>query len=603
MGIRQKLGLKKETRRGGNTSFQLIKSWFKKGKLSGPDVQQVSSSIKASYRAKDKGMKRLANAGTGGKHRNVHRDVMRTFNRFKDGVSADVYEALVPFWDKNQDKQVFDRVHVLIPYETIDAAIDSEMQAKQLINPPLEDWCSIQEGDTLRATKIEWMQRCGIDGNGDDFVCCGLWGDGAPYHTRDSLNLLLFNVLSGIHRVRMWIGAWSKRSACQCGCKGKCTSEAFFSIITWVAMVWSTKLYPSFRHDGVRFSESSRPGDAKRAAKAADGKRMWTRGGFLQFRGDWDFYKNVLALCGWVGEGIMKRCCFKCLANKTVFPFNDPTLHALWRGTTIDHALFMQMAFSSGCFLSFMFSILGFRYDYVSVDLMHTGDLGVLLFVFGYLLYELFHEMGGIVTRSKSTLSDILGLIRFAAMDLNVNAPINNLTFGMIKQPKGSPKLKVKAAESRYLLPIITRMFEKIVPRTTPHQKLRFNCVFKLDQFYKKMRAPLAEFDALSTAKLCREAMILYSELGRPCSDGYAPWKWYPKCHLMGHIEMQIITSGSPEKSWCYSDEAAIGDAVDVAESCHASTLHRLVIQKYRCYLLGFDHCTAMICLGLIIGV
>ena len=137
------------------------------------------------------------------------------------------------------------------------------------------------------------------------------------------------------------------------------------------------------------------------------------------------------------------------------------------------------------------------------------------------------------------------------------------------------------AAESRYLLPIIPHMFDRFVVRNTPHQELRFNCVSKLNQFYKKMRAPLPEFDALSTARFCREGMILYSELCRPSEP--KPWKWYPKCHLMGHIEMQIITSGSPEGSWCYSDEAAIGDAVEVAETCHASTLHRLIIQKYRC--------------------
>ena len=172
-----------------------------------------------------------------------------------------------------------------MPYETIDVAIDHKMQTDGLVDPPLTDWCSIPEGDPLHDVKRDWMNRCNIPGDGSDLLCCGLWGDGASYHTRDQLNMLLFNCLSGIYRLRMWIGVWSKRVSCQCGCKGQCTYDSFFRIISWVSQVWSTKVYPHFRDDNVPFSESRRPGDKFRAEKA--GESMWVRGCFVQKRGDW----------------------------------------------------------------------------------------------------------------------------------------------------------------------------------------------------------------------------------------------------------------------------------------------------------------------------
>ena len=82
----------------------------------------------------------------------------------------------------------------------------------------------------------------------DGIIPMGVWGDAAPYHTRDSLFLLLVSPLSVRDRSRMWVCAFSKRMVCCCGCRGRCTFEGCFKILAWsftalACGVWPKVLY------------------------------------------------------------------------------------------------------------------------------------------------------------------------------------------------------------------------------------------------------------------------------------------------------------------------------------------------------------------------
>ena len=47
--------------------------------------------------------------------------------------------------------------------------------------------------------------------------------------------------------------------------------------------------------------------------------------------------------------------------------------------------------------------------------------------------------------------------------------PVNRVTFTMIQQPGKAPKLRIKAAESRYMLPVVVYMpnnFPRKIPTT-----------------------------------------------------------------------------------------------------------------------------------------
>ena len=150
-----------------------------------------------------------------------------------------------------------------------------------------------------------------------------------------------------------------------------------------------------------------------------------------------------------------------------------------------------------------------------------------------------------------------------------------------------APKLKIKAAESRYFLPVLHYMLRHYVDMDTPHKELRFHCLDAINTMYKKMKAK--PFKGVDVATYARKYLILYAQLGKEAlderqhlEDGWVHWRWYPKHHLFSHFEEEVQTSGSPLLNWCYSDESFIGEEVRVAEKSHASTMHRLLADKAR---------------------
>ena len=123
----------------------------------------------------------------------------------------------------------------------------------------------------LENTFKNWKQRVGMDLD-CPAVAIGVWGDSARYFTRDQLYLLLFNVISGKNHKRYWVAAWSKRTQCDCGCKGRCTLEGIMAVFVWSIGCLVRGKFPWVRHDNVPFAESDKAGDKKRAQKVSDRK-------------------------------------------------------------------------------------------------------------------------------------------------------------------------------------------------------------------------------------------------------------------------------------------------------------------------------------------
>ena len=185
----------------------VTKKWFKKGKISAAEVTEASKEIvqggtNGNSSGSTDGVGKWANAGGPNEIRgNMSRDVVRSMT--KKSSKPEVYSTRITFWDDEKCEKVEDDVFCLLPTETIDNLIDE--------GQPLSDFTSLPPDSPLRHRKAEWMKSVGAHGDGDEIVVCGLWGDSATYHTRDSLFMLLFNLLSGVYNTRFWIACWGKR--------------------------------------------------------------------------------------------------------------------------------------------------------------------------------------------------------------------------------------------------------------------------------------------------------------------------------------------------------------------------------------------------------
>ena len=116
-------------------------------------------------------------------------------------------------------------------------------------------------------------------------------------------------------------------------------------------------------------------------------------------------------------------------------------------------------------FVSCIFSWPGFDIDYVSIDLMHCGCLGVNLYLLGSVIWERFHSMKGKVTKPQVTSSDICRCSKIAAKAIGqARPPTNDLVIGMLSSDskQARPRLKVKAAESRHLLSCVSRLLQNV---------------------------------------------------------------------------------------------------------------------------------------------
>lgn len=148
--------------------------------------------------------------GASGAHpQNAQRDLLRQLGKMTPAGVPPLYEASVPMWDARGNCQTTGNLYFALPHEHLQAAVG---------RTSLAEWTQFSEELRPRQRQLaEWCGRVGIENSGNDVIPLGLWGDGAPYHTRDSVNLLLFNALVGKHTERKWITAFPKKALASAG--------------------------------------------------------------------------------------------------------------------------------------------------------------------------------------------------------------------------------------------------------------------------------------------------------------------------------------------------------------------------------------------------
>lgn len=559
-----------------------LKSLYLVGRLTGGEVQEGAE---AAGSHSDALCTKLAKVGAAGAHRgNCHRDIMSILGKGCD--RPEVYETDVWFWDAKRKEPVQKACHFLLVSEMMDYYVGRSN---------IEDWVGIRDNPHLQSTFETWCKAGGINHSDADITALGMWGDSAVISVSESLFILLVNCLSGIYRKRFWVCAFGKKMVCDCGCHGRHTFDSIFKVLQWDFAALKCGEIPEFRDDGIPFSESKRIGDQARHKARQKRKRFRVRGGLIQKRGDWSWHKLALGMMGWQGEGVQKRCCFKCLANFGNLPFMDFYESQLWAQTLLTHEGFMADVIARRGYKSEIFNIPGFTHAMITADLMHCGDLGVLLYLLGIVIWEIIAEHGACLSNGQEQIDYVLQLIRTASRQLNqAKQPVNNITMSMIRgNAKSSPKLKVKASAARHLLLCIRLALEKFLPMQTPHAKKRFLVVKHFCDMYHSLQNCEGLPCVQSAATSCRKALILWNELRQEDIDpnngnnwqtrGFFLWKLYPKHHMLQHVlEDQILVSGNPVGHWCYADESEIGAAITICPTLQYSCLQTSLIRKHR---------------------
>ena len=508
--------------------------------------------------------------------KNVARDAKKVLS--KQSSYPEVYEAEIDQWDPETCQKYRDVAYFILIWEALEYEIASS---------PDESYTTFDPLSPLNRERSEWGRRVGVDPSNHSGIA--IWGDNAPMNeTGDSLNLLLWSCLSSASRKRNWICAFSKKTTCACGCMGRCTYDSVLRVIVWMFRVMVRGKRPALRHDGVPFSESARKGDRQRA-KMAEGAGTVPLGCMLKKKGDWSWLKAVAGLCGWRGEGPDGNCCFVCGATwGGAHSCFDCSLGASWRTTMgMAHSDYVAKLRQRG-YVSPLWDIPGFHYCMIALDLMHIGCLGILQYLLGNTLFELFREMGGLITDPRETLGQLKTYTHLAANALEIEPPVNGLTIGMVKRTGCDPKFRGKAAETRRMLKCVEWLLDNIFKPNSIHTQTRRQCIKQVAFDYKELEHWDPTSSPAKVAAAGRTHVTLYLQLSRDHAHlverlGYTPWKYYPKHHLFIHlVEHGVRTCGNPREIWCYLDESSIGEAVRNAEANHAKYICRNVIEKHR---------------------
>lgn len=371
------------------------------------------------------------------------------------------------------------------------------------------------------------------------------------------------------------MSAFNKRRTCSCGCFGRCTFETVFRFVAWSARALLVGKYPERDWNGHRFKKGT-------WRHKVAGTWLKVRGAFLSKRGDWAWFKQALGLKSWQGSTKDKLMCWIC--NAGFNPFNncyDFSARARWRRTRVTMSAFWAAALAGTQYLSPLFDCPGFTIHYCIGDLMHISCLGILQYLLGNILVELFKDLHGVYTNSQYACGQLENMMRLVAKDMGVDPPFHTLTLPMFYNvSKGKPKLKLKAAEGRHFLPIAKKMLETCFDCTSPHARLRLTCAAELCFVYQELEQ--WEDGGVSSARLAlhgRRHLLAYAELCKQ-SANKKRWQMYPKHHLFCHVVEEARRN--PRLDWCYSDEAEIGTAVELAKFAFTPTIPTRLLEKYR---------------------
>ena len=271
------------------------------------------------------------------------------------------------------------------------------------------------------------------------------------------------------------------------------------------------------------------------------------------------------------------NCCWLCSANRSDLTFTDVTPTAAWRATL------KQVTHDSRVSEHPIWDLEGVARWHVPGDLMHTGCLGVLLYILGSTLWELVFDGpygGSAQARAKAVWQKISH--KYVELGVDASNRLADLDLDRFRQKHHFPELRCKAAEARHLLPVLTEVCRDL-NRSTARDLHRLAALDNLCNFYRlcneSLEVPLADVSA-SMKNSAEHFLLHYHWLAATALEqGRLLYPMTSKFHCFWHI-VDMATFLNPTSIWCYTFESYIHKVVRSAQMCVAGTPMRLIGNK-----------------------
>ena len=153
-----------------------------------------------------------------------------------------------------------------------------------------------------------------------------------------------------------------------------------------------------------------------------------------------------------------------------------------------------------------------------------------------------------------------------------------------MRTASGWLKIKAKAAATRHIAGFAFHLAcqyctEDIRIVVVTQLLLEFYTLIEAEGLHMR-QAPINRIEEIGF-ELC----ALYANLS---ADAALPpatkaWKMTPNFHLFCHMCQWIIPNNglNPRSYWCYADEDLVGNLIEVAETCHPSTMSVVAMTKF----------------------
>ena len=543
------------------------------GKLSAHQVQEYAERSSAQGAT---GVDSIASAGTNGQYgSSIHRKLMKLFGRPRGAPEIDWIE--IPVKGGRRIAHPF-----IFPHNFFEAIFKERYDVfcraiRGTEGAIAEYWHELRDTEFVRQHPLLRDKAHAIP--------IGVHGDAGPYSKQDSLLTISWNGLLGGGTTR------TKRFVFTFVRKADYTAETLDRIFTLLS--WSMNSMASGRHPELDWDNRHIPNPSK-AALAGEYTGVLT-----QIRGDWQFYCEIFQFPPWNGA---VRMCWLCRASGAIrrLGFTDCSEQAGWRGTCWTDETWRAHLKGLGYAIPILLLlVVGLRLECITIDALHSIDLGFASHVVGNTFWETIRRHAWSPGDQDANAAALDKAMVAHCKDTNVPSRVQGqLSKERIRSTSdsGYPKLKAKGAQTRHLAPFSLEVAKRF-QRHEPHPMARHDAiVVAVNALLCKLYRLMATSSQFFTDEAKRQIVEignqlpqlyqqLYTEAARA---GVKAWKMTPKVHLVQHLLIyHAMLWGNPAYYWCYCDEDLVGLVVEIAQSCHATTVCATALVKW--LVLCFD--------------